>query len=339
MTPATFRLLPHEVGDLAPDVPLCAPAEWRVKTSWLGGEFLVRAVEFRSDKRTLVARHQGQIGAPLLRLNTSHLATRLLGNDELIQNDLRHNQFERRLAFDEYGRLVKEIGQTRAWLHLNFTGQTFWMNNAEEQFRFVWRGFDREHRFDEKRRAQMTDAQIECEIGQMLSDEKSDCAFARTWLVSSEREREQSLYCAGRGSLSEIEALLRAVCVCGAGELPGANWRLMLNVAVGAGTAYYAGGAGEMLHRSYLSNDEDSGPLSPVQVRLATLVLQHFELWRNWNAQTYTLVREQWRGGNGYWRIPFSAPSMHDSLEARLLLRDWLQGKVSSTELDELMPR
>ena len=334
-----LRLLPHEVGDLKPEHALCAPADWRVKTLWFGGEYLARAVEFESDQRTLVARQQGRTGAPLLRLNTSHLSTRLLENDELILNDIRQNQFERRLAFDQNGRLVEAIEQTQALLHLDWRGQTYWVNGSEERFRFVWRGFDRKHCFDEKWRAGATDARIESDIATMLADKKSDCAFAWNWLDLSARERELSLYTVGRGSLAEVEALLRAVCMGEASELEGANWRLMLNVAVGAGTEYYASGASEILLRSYLRNDEDTAQLSRGQIRMAVLILQHFELWRNWDAQTYTLVQERWESGGGghFWQIPFSAPSMHDLLEARLLLRDFLRDQVSPDEISELI--
>ena len=332
-------LAPYEVRDLAPDEPLCAPADWRVKTSWFGGETLVRPVEFEGDKCTLVARHQGQRDAPLLRLNTSHRATRLLGNDELIQNDIRHSQFERRLAFDENGCLVKATGQTRALLHLHFTGQTFWINDREERFRFVWRGARREHRFNDKWRARATDNYIEREIGEMLADSDGDCAFAWTWLHRSHGERQSLLYSVARGSIDEVKALLRAICLEGARELPDADWHLLLDIAAGAGTEYYAGGASEIVNHSFLSGDHQTRRLSPRQVRLATLVLQHFELWRNWNAQIYTLVQERWRYGDGYWQIPFSAPTAHQRLEAQLQIRDFLRDKVTPTELAELMPR
>ena len=330
-------LLPHEVGDLVPGESLCAPANWRVKTLWLGGEYLVRAVEFKGDKRTLVARQQGRREAPLLRLNVSDLAVTLAGGDDLIVNDLRMNQFERRLAFDASGRLIKTIGQTQALLLVNFMGETFWANDAGARFRFVWRGFDRQHRFDEKWRAHATDARIEAEIGEMLACKTSDCAYAWRWLQLGSRARQASLYGVARGSLAQVEALLRAVCVSGAHELSGTNWRLRLNVAVGAGTEFYAGGATEIVRRSNLSCDEDYAQLSPQQFRLAEFILRYFELWRNWDAQIYTLVQEQWRHDSGCWEIPFSSPSMHDLLEARLLLRDWLQGKISPAELSELL--
>ena len=332
-----LRLLPHEVGDLTPDHALCAPADWRVKTSWLGGEILVRVVEFTDDKRTLVARQQGKRGAPLLRLNVSHHAVISDESDDLIRNDLHQNQFERRLAFDADGRLVTAIEQTHALLHINFMGDTSWVNDWKEQFPFVWRGFEPKHRCDAKWRARTSDAQIEREIGERLADAACDCAFAWTWLHSSERQREGLLFTLARGSLDEVEALLRAVCVQGAQQLSGAGWHLLLDIAAGAGTEYYAGGATEILHHSHLSDDADMRRLSPQQVRLATLILRHFELWRNWNAQTYTLVQERWHYGNGYWQIPFSAPSMHDVLEARLQLRDWLRGKVSDDEIGELL--
>lgn len=327
-------IAPHEARDLAPAQPLCAPADWRVKTQWGGDYYLVRAVEFQFDEREVVAHNQHRGDAPLLRLNISKLAA----DENLIVNDIRRGQFERRLAFDSGGSLVVAPGEAEAILRISCFGETLWTSLQDEQIRFVWQGEAPKFRFGEKWRRLTTDAQIERDIGQMLADDASDCAFAWTWLHGSARQREQSLYRIGCGSLDEVETLLRAICVNGARELIGAGWRLSLNlgVGVGAATEFYAGGTTEMARGSYLKNDDDTRPLAPSQVRLVELVLRHFELWRNWRAQTYTVIQELWKA-SGYWLIPFAAPSMHEVLEARLLLRDFLRDKVSPDEVRELL--
>lgn len=323
----------HEIGDFAPGQPLYAPADWRVKTQWLGGDYLARAVEFEDDWRVIVARSQARRDAPLLRIDLSHLAV----TDDLIVNQIRTGEFEGRLAFDANGRLVAARDQIDSTLILSRFGETFWKTREDEKFLFAWMGVDSNHRFDEKWRRQTDDAQIERDIGQMLADSTSDCAFAWTWLHRSARQRNALIYFVGRGSLDEVEALVRAVCVSGAHESQGANWRLLLNIGIGAGTEFYPSGATEIARHSYLRNDDDARPLAPNQVRLVELILRHFELWRNWRAQTYTIVQELWRDDSCHWLILFAAPSMHDVLEARLLLRDFLRDQVSAGEMRELL--
>lgn len=43
--------------------------------------------------------------------------------------------------------------------------------------------------------------------------------------------------------------------------------------------------------------------------------------------------------GYAFLHLPFSAPSQHEKLEAHMLLRDWLKDKISSTEIELLVPR
>ena len=326
--------LPHETDDLAPAQPLCAPAAWRVKTRLMGGDYLARAVEFETDWRRVVARGQGRQGAPLLRLNIQNEAA----TDSLIAETLRGGLFERQLVFDAGGRLIGAPAQAYAVLHITSMGETFWMTSRQnEPFRFVWRGVHFKHCFDEKWRLNTSDAQIEVEIGQMLADDTCDCAFAWKWLHLNQRERDKITYRVARGSLDEVEMLLRAVGVSGAPNWQDAPWRLSVNVGTGAGTEFYAGGAAEIARGSCLQNDAETRALTPIQTRLIELVLCHFELWRDWRAQTYTVVRELWIEDDCRWEIPLRAPSMHEVVEARLLLRDWLRGQVAPDELAELM--
>ena len=329
---------PYDAGDLALSEPLCAPATWRVQTrDGKGGDFyLVRVVALRIGWCELVARHQFAPDAPLLRLDVLQQDA----SEETILKDIRLGRFERRLCFGDDARLARAPDAWHALLRINGAGETFWALDDElenEVCRFVWSGVDLQHRFDLEWRLRTPDAQIAGEIGEMLADNASDCAFAWTWLHLSARQREQMTFVVARGSLDEIEPLLRAVCQLETGENQDGAWQLNVNIGIGAATEFYADGATEIARRSYLIGAEQSHALSPRQTRLLEIVVAHFELWRNWRAQKYTLVQELYLAGKCGWQISFGAPSMHERLEARLLLRAWLQGKVSSTEARQLL--
>ena len=331
-------IAPHEVGDLAPGELLRAPAQHRVAIKkWWGSDFyLLRSLETGHPFSTVCVRQQNKAGAPLLWLDEGTYLASIVYSAEL-ESVLSDGVFTRHLYFDARGQLASALGDWHALLEISSSGETLWRGRDDKPFHFVWRNVHFKHRFDAHWRRETPDAGIAREVAAMLADTNSDCAYAWNWLSLSSRQRERELFVVARGTLNEVERVLRAAFGSEADAPQNENWSLIVHVGIGAGTEFYAGGATEIAWGSALRDgDGQKHALSARQTRKLEVVLRHFELWRNWRAQIYTLVRELWMGGVCHWTIALPTVSAHEQLEAALCWRAWLRDQVSPEAWAEL---
>ena len=130
-----FCLLPHEVGDLAPDEPLCAPADERVSIwKWFKREvYLTRRVKRRGGQMMFVAREESNPQSPLLRFEL--LSERELASPKLA---VKSQRFTRRLPFDAQGNLNASSYDEKPSLLLQHYGSVYWCFRSESKM-FYWK--------------------------------------------------------------------------------------------------------------------------------------------------------------------------------------------------------
>ena len=330
-------LLPHEAGDLAPGEPLCAPATHRLASKSLPGLiYLVRSlwVGAGADQSAIwVARREFESSAPLLRVEKSYRASEL----RQLYADLSRGDFERRLFFEsDFG-----LCAGRQWhlcLALTRYGDSAWIfpgrDSLAEQGRFRWPHLVKGENLSPQWRAHKNDGQIEREVTAMLGDADSDASFALRWLQMSAREREQTVFSTATETLGASERVLQWVLqVEGIWEQE-TVWTWFIDLNPWLGSLDYVGA---VARESELQGDFEAAPLSARQSRLLELVVEYFDPQINEALREKTVV-QQTLTANGYnWKVPVSAPTAHERLEAHLQLRAWLRGKVSPVELAELM--
>lgn len=326
-------LLPHEVGDLAPDEPLCAPAMLRARAwRWFSMSFYnARWIGLANGKFDLVARREVP-DAPLMRFafgmadnapcDFPHLA-KLIGRGD----------FMRCLFFGADQKLIETRGNWHGELILSPDGRSCWQSPNGEIAPFEWRNLKARRPMPDWWRARATDAQIEAEVCAMLRDEASDCAFAWAWLHWSERQRGRVWARAGRGDLDACERVVRAIVRADSTWQSEPSRDLNFDLSV-----LDFPFAAETSINGHLLYDAKSQEFSASQNRLFRLVFEQLGLSLNRSMESYSAARHYSHRHGSIWRLTIALPSQHERLEALFEVRDWLRDKVSSTELTELMP-
>lgn len=327
-------LLPHEMGDLAPDEPLCAPAIARVKIGrwWCRESYLLRPVRTTTFPTEWIARRESSPTAPLLRLFWPPSAEL-----EEILISLKQGKFMRVLYFDEQIRLMTSLDVWHYALCIGHDGVAVWSARNGESAAFGW--LKPNSKLSTLWRAETTDSDIEHYLRQMLKDNDSDCAFALNWLQLSETEKDTLLVQVAHGNLEECRQLLWASLWIDSIWLSSQRWRW--NIDIGWGSDYEAPTSDPrvMASRSDIENEIQGIELSPRLLRLLEIILAHFKLSHNRQTQSKTLVCNIRNLDNSCWNVPVPTPTAHEILEARLRLRDFLRDKLSPAELNELMPQ
>lgn len=175
-------LSPHEVGDLAFDEPLCAPATSRVHARhWLATSFYnARWIRLASGKFDLVARHETP-DAPLMRFAFGRMDNAPPRKPDLAEM-IGRGDYMRCLFFGADQKLIETRGNWAGELILSPDGRSCWCAPGGEIAPFRWHDLKPNRELPRWWRASATDAQIEAAVRTMLRDETSDCAFSWTWL-------------------------------------------------------------------------------------------------------------------------------------------------------------
>lgn len=329
MTLPDLCVLPHEVGDLASAETLCAPATLRTRVRrWLATSFhSARWIQLANGKFDLVARREVP-DSPLLRFEFGATAPR----EALDLATLISDGFMRTLFFGADQKLIETRGNWVGQLILSANGESCWQAPDGEIAPFRWHDLKPNQGLSQEWRARATDAQIATEIGAMLEDQASDCAFSWTWLGWSPRQRGRVWARAQGDDLDGCERVLRAIVRCDTHWQTEPSRELVFDLGA--------------LQRPFSSANSVNGQFydgarfrdfSASQNRLFALVFERFGLNLNQPMERYSAAR-YYSHRHGYlWRLPVDLPSQHERLEALLDVRDWLRNKVSSAELDELM--
>ncbi|BCM91337.1 hypothetical protein IAD21_03207 [Abditibacteriota bacterium] len=157
-----------------------------------------------------------------------------------------------------------------------------------------------------------------------LSTPGSDLETAREWLKVSVQERVRQLLVLRGGDFGELEALIRgALILSGVPETKFAMRDVMIM-------------PGRILLQ-YEAPRYETGYAHPVDV-FFVILNRYFHLER---------TAQEWRGHDEFGDpadVPYpiytaSQPNQHERLEALLVWRDFLRGKLPSEEIEKLLPR
>lgn len=324
-------LAPHEVGDLAFDEPLCAPATLRVRAGrWLWSLYSARWIGLANGTFDLVVRRE-EPDAPLMRFAFGRADNAPSRKPDLVEL-IGRGDYIRCLFFGADQKLIEKRGNWAGELVLSPNGQSCWQAPDGEIAPFEWHNLKANRELPRWWLARATDAQIEAEVRAMLRDEIGDCAFAWTWLRWSQRQRGRVWVRAGRGDLDECERVLRAIVRADAHWQSGATRKLVFDLG-----ALDSPFATENSINGHLLDDAKYQEFSASQNRLFRLVFEHFGLSLNRPMESYSAARHYSHRHGYVWRLPVALPSQHERLEALMDVRAWLRDKVSPDELAELM--
>ena len=325
-------LLPHEVGDLASDEPLCAPATMRVRVGrWRSASFYgARWIRLANGKFDLVARREAP-DAPLLRFAFGRVDNAPRDKPDLAKL-IGRCDFARCLFFGAGQKLMENRGNWQGELILSSNGESCWRAPDGEIAPFRWRNLKPNQALPREWRTRANDAQIEAAVRAMLHDETSDCAFGWRWLSWNPRQRQRVWARAERGDLDGCEQLLRAIVRCDDRWQTGSARDLVFDLGA--------------LRQPFAPGDALDGRLydgsavhefCAAQNRLLALVFERFGLRLNQPMETYAAARHYSHRFGYVWRVPVAFPSQHERLEALMDVRAWLRDKVAAPELAELM--
>ena len=331
-----FCIAPHEIGDLAPDEPRCAPAEARVQVTRgaHAGRYLVRRLQGVNDWSSVVARLESR-HAPLLLVDHSEV----LKLPE-IEKSLERGSVNRLLYFDASYSLATSGENWAFWLGIynSERGAANWVTRAGS--------FVNIRRVNEGARGRCAvnwgvgtpDETIERDIQELLADENSYFAFANRWALIPNREKGRSLMRFARGDVDEFRGWLHAL-VWSLGECdPTVNWILTLKIGILLDSDE-AGYCAEIARASELRSCRGKHRFSACQLKALETIARHFHPHRNLELEELLKLHEIWDGGKRPRALQFGVPvvSAHQRLEARLQLRAFLRDKLTSTELRELL--
>lgn len=322
-------LLPHEAGDLAPDEPLCAPATARF---FLKGGYLMRPYISTEGEKKMAVRKEAE-GAPLLKFWSELSAA-------TFESEMKQYQFHRTLYFDADCRLLSSRTPWQFCLATGGSDGMNWMLPNGEFAHFFWQSTRNPLQvFQEHWDSLKSDAWIEREILEQLNDPDSDCSFAWSWVQLSPQERHIALFEIDNEALEKCRGLLRAA-LWSDSELKingFLRWRIRL---LHDNSLLVKPRIHEMLNRSCMEDQFALYHLSSRQSRLLQLIIENFGLHHanKFRQRYFSSVMSLHRDSKENWEVDVYAPTMHQILEARLNLRDFLRDKVSPAELAELMP-
>lgn len=165
---------------------------------------------------------------------------------------------------------------------------------------------------------------VETEL--LAADPQSDLNAARNWLQLHPTDRPWLMLNWARGCRADFQPLLRAILqLC---EPPNNTdcWSYPMDIGL----------PGAIKLKLPMHGFLDTGPRMQATRRLLVLLNQHFKVERS---------AEKWRGYDLYGSpetarpvvFHVSRPSMHEKLEAMMLLRSWLIGKVPEAQVAELV--
>ena len=335
-------LAPHEVGDLAPNEPLCAPADERVRVESgpRAGDYLVRFLNTHYGGKIQVARRELPL-SPLLYVINHEFA----GDDSA--RKIERQLFNRLLYFDSDYRLISAPGDWNYQIVIEAgdRGDVDWCSREKGAIDKVCL-----RRFDEKTQTtrwlcpldwtfDTPNEQIERDIQQMLRDKDSYFALAHDWNFSSHEARGRRLLRLANGDWDELIYRLKQL-VLSFDELDaGADWTLSSRVPKPGNDENESDFSAQMLRETHLTGGGQHHRLTGVQSQIFEAIARYFH--PAWNLELHDLlVGHEIRTGqeiNFPIQVAIPAASAHQRLEARLQLRDFLRDQAGAPELAALI--
>lgn len=335
-------LLPHEVGDLAPNEPLCAPANARVRVENgpRAGDYLVRFLNTHPGGEIIVARREAPV-SPLIYLIQHEFS----GDDSA--RKIERQLFNRLLFFDGDCRLARSPNDWDYQLVIEAgeRGDVDWISRGKGDLESInLRSFDEktqitrwlcplDWKFD------TPDEQIERDIQQMLSDENSYFAVTLGWNISSNEARGRRLLRFANGDWDELMRCLRNL-VLSFDELDaGVEWELSSRIYKRSHFARENEFLAMLLRETHLVAGGKYHDLGELQARIFKAMMRYFA--PVWDGELENLLKLHgiWDGRETNFPIQVAVPvaSAHQRLEARLQLRDLLRDQAGAPELAALM--
>ena len=323
-------LAPHEVGDLAPDVPWCAPAIERVRVRrWFKVEhYLARVIKDSSRRTSLVARQQQVEAAPLLYFGF-HSDEELDDLSAIIKSD----DFRRILRFDSTGKLNDSVKISYPYLSISHFGLAYWHGSDGESRVFRWEDEQGVKQLSRRWIKRAPEREIERDVARMLRDPGSDCAFVWRWVQLSQREKIGLIFSVRPAVLERCEQLVKAFSWSDPLWPEHGPWRWTFQVGLSSPLAAMRN---NFIVGRVSNGSKYSGSCARREI-LPRLILNYLNLHRDNTMQQKILPQHNYHLEHQFWRVDVAEPSAHERIEAHLMLREFLKDWVSSDELAELM--
>ena len=276
----------------------------------------------------LVAREESNPQSPLLRFEL--LSDRELANPSLA---VKRQKFTRRLMFDERRNLFDWSCSEKPYLLLQHHGFAYWCWRGENKM-FYWKNDEgQQKRLSSDWVRQTPDVEIRRQIKEMLADTRSDCVFVWRWMQCDAQQRIQLIFSVDREIVETCERVLHAYAwshPLWSDDIP-LKWVFQIGVSSSENlkeNTFLVGGDGTRANQL-----NASGHI----VLLRTLIWRHLDSHKKSELAKQIAPNQKTYLQHDFWIVQVPIPTAHERLEGRLLLRDWLRDKVSSTELAELM--
>ena len=330
-------LAPHEVGDLAPGEPLCAPADARIRveTGARRGNYLIRRLQGNNGWIPVAIRRE----APTSPLIYVHQDERL--PDLEIAKKIRQGKIDRLLYFNSDYRLATSRHAWSFWMGIydDEKGAANWQLRQGGIVNLRHRNEGSPGRFSLYWKFDTPDEEIERDISRMLSDENSHFSFANRWESLGYREKQRSLTQFARGDMNELKSRLSALIWSFDECDPDVEWRWTLRLGMRREHESDSNYLDEIVCESKLASKSGKYQLSAFQCELLKATLSHLFPRRNAELEDLLKFHNIWQGHGRLSPLPFVIPvaTAHERLEARLQLREFLRAQVSPAEFGELM--
>lgn len=174
---------------------------------------------------------------------------------------------------------------------------------------------------------QATEAEAADILKRDWSDENSDARFAWNWALLSDEEKV-ALVCGFDGNWSEVKRLMRRIL-----QQTSALWE---SGSAWSWTIHHEFGAHSWLVN--LSNQTDRSQSARLNRWGEWLFAHFFATFQTQLIKNHSCVSQFWEHVISLAVVQLSEPpTMHERLEARLALREWLEGKAAPDEIERLL--
>ena len=327
---------PYEVDYMAASETLSAPAleRVRVESGLYAGSYLVRQFNNGNGFKSVVARSESP-NASLIFVSDFEIA-----DWSEIPGRIARGEFCRYLYFDSNYRLTTSVGVHQ--FELCFRDKSFirWLISDSFHVDIGRANRDENYRYAVDWKFDTPAASIERDIQWLLNEQDSSFAFAHRWFRLDCREREKRLLLFGNGDVEALKSWIRAL-VGGMERFdPNITWQLSLKIRMRAEFESDDEYLDDIVDSVKLVSRAGEFRLSARNCSALKELLRHFYPHRNAALQdVLDFYGIDYPNQEKPMVLSFAVtiPIAQDRLEAKFLLRAFLRGKVSSTELAALM--
>ena len=329
-------LAPYDVDYMAESENLCAPAleRVRVESGAYAGSYLVRTFNNGNGFDSVVARRES-LGASLI-----YISDFVIPDWSLIAGKIERGEVYRYVYFDSDYHLTSSVGKHHFELSLGNEGLIHWLIADSWRIRIRRAGQDENYRHGVTWDCETPVESIERDIQQLLNEEDSSFAFAHHWVSLGWREQEKRYLLFANGDVEELKRWIRGL-VGGLGKFdPNMKWELRLKIRMRSDFESDDDYLDDIVGSTQLVSRAGEFRLSANNSLALKELLRYFYPHRSAALQDeleFHGVDYQAKENPMAMSFVVPIPTAHDRLEAQLLLRAFLRGKVSPDELAELM--